>query len=170
MAEENSKLYITISDSRGKGGKGTPTKKDEEEKINQEEEEQGNSLIGRYAEHELFHIVKKNITQAVNYSLSNVGNFTGDYITQRKVNENKQFVSGVVNLGMSAFAGFKSTGGSWVGAAIGFVVGASSLVAESVYDNITTRAEYSKQNYNITQLRNKVGLNAIYDGSRGTEN
>lgn len=165
---ENSKLYISISDDRGNGNRNTPTASSSSANKNGKKEKENENLLGRYVEHELFHLVKKNTMQAVNYSLANIGNFTGDYISQRRVNELKQAVTGFTSIGMSTLAGAQV--GGIVGAVVGFAAGTASLVVDTVYDNITNKAEYAKQNYNIAQLKDRVGLNSIYDGSRGTEN
>lgn len=160
MADKN-KLYITISDERGGGGT-IPTPKPDASKEKKERD-----TLGRYIEHEMFHLVKSQATQSVNFALSNIGNFTGDYITQRKVNEAKQSASGIMTIGVSTIAGAKY--GPW-GAAIGFVVGAVSVISGGVFNVISNSVENAKENYNISQLRERAGLNSIYDGSRGTEN
>ena len=154
------KLYITISDERGGG---TPTPKPEGSKSKDKESD----TLGRYIEHEAFHLVKSQVTKEVNFSLSNIGNFTGDYITQRKVNEAKQLVDGLVSIGMTTLAGAKY--GVW-GAVAGFVVGTIGQLSSGFYDNITNQAENAKVNYDMSQLRNRAGLNTVFDGSRGTEN
>ena len=160
MAE--GKLYITITDDRGDGG-GTPTPKPDgakEKKINDD-------AIGRYVEHELYHLVKSQATQFVNFSLVNIVNFTGDYITQRRVNETKQAISGIMNIGMTTLAGAKYGG---YGAVIGFAIGVISQLSGSVYDVSLSIVENNKTNYEIAQLRELAGLNSTRDGSRGTEN
>jgi hypothetical protein len=160
MAE--GKLYITITDDRGDGG-GTPTPKPDGAK----EKKSNDDTIGRYIEHEMFHLVKSQATQFVNFSLGNIGNFTGDYITQRRVNETKQAISGLMNIGMTTIAGAKY--GPY-GAIAGFAIGVISQMTGSVYDVISSTVENSKTNYELAQLRELSGLNSTKDGSRGTEN
>lgn len=169
MAEQDNKLYITISDKRGEGG-GKPVPEEENgtsgmtfEKMREHE----NDLLRRYAEHEMFHVVKSTATRTVNFAISNIGNFTGDYITQKDVNWLKGVASNVTSIGLTTLAGAKY---GPVGAAIGFVVGAASVVTNSIFTEITNQVQISKSNYSIGQLRDRVGLNTIYDGSRGTEN
>lgn len=163
---ENNKLYITITDSRGQGnGDGTtPTPN------NQKQLEQSNNLASRYAEHEMQHFVKNTINKSVNFAVSNVGNFTGNYIAQAKVNETKQAVTSLMALATSAFAGFSMSGGNIFGAAAGFLAGAESMLFSATLDVVEREVEYAKTNYDIEQLRARVGLNTTKDGSRGTEN
>ena len=162
MAEGKNKLYITISDERG-GGTPTPQPSGS---VKKEKEEIG--IIGRYFEHEMFHLVKQQVTQSVNFALSNIGNFTGDYITQTRVNEAKQFVDGFVTIGNATIAGASVAQGA--GAIIGFIASTASLMTQGYYQDKLKRNEVSKMNYEIAQLRERAGLNSILDGSRGTEN
>lgn len=160
MAQEKNKLYITISDKRTGGGEGRAQ--------TESAESDNGSMLGRYAEHQLFHLVKSTATQAVNFSINNIGNFTGDYIQQQKVNELRAQASNALNLAMSAAAGFKA--GGLPGAAIGLAVGAGAIIVGNVFQDLSNRVANAKANYNIEQLRNRAGLNQTYDGSRGTEN
>jgi len=167
MANNNGKLYITISDERGVGssaGIDGGTLGAGKQQI----ESRDTNLITRYAEHELFHIVKQVAQQAVNYQLSNIGNFTGNYIRQEEVNQLKQCASDIMNVGMSTFAGFSTAGP--IGAVVGFVAGVTSVVSSAVYSDLSAKVSYAKTNFSISQLRERAGLNATYDGSRGTEN
>ena len=159
----NNKLYITISDKRlGDGNGQVPSNSASKS------EEKEDTLLKRYAEHELFHFVKSSAMTTINYSVSNIGNMTGDYITQRKVATAKQMVESGVSIGMSTLAGAKV--GGPIGAAIGFVVGVGGNAINGYFEDLKNRTENAKTNYNIEQLRDKVGLNTKLDGSRGTEN
>ena len=156
------KLYITISDKRKEGdGKPTP-----QPNTNPQDDE--TSIFQRYAEHQLFSMIKNQSIKAVNYQISNIGNFTGDYISQRKVNEMKGAISTLMGIGMATYSGAKVGGGA--GAVVGFVVGVSGVVINSVYENYSNLLENQKTNYSISQLRERAGLNTYTDGSRGTEN
>lgn len=167
----DNKLYITITDSRNtkNGYSGSvPTKGGNAQGATANKENDEDSALKRYAEHELFHLVKGTATKAVNFSINNIGNFTGNYIQQQEVNEVKQGISGLVSIGFSTLAGAKL--GGLPGAIVGFVVGVGSIVVDTVFDDISNRAQNSKNNFEISMLRERVGLNTIYDGSRGTEN
>lgn len=166
MANNNGKLYITISDERGVGyGVGNLGGTNGG---NQPAESKDGSIITRYAEHELFHLAKRTVQQAVNYQLSNIGNFTGNYIRQEEVNQLRQGVSDLMNVAVSTFAGFATAGP--IGAVAGFVAGATSIVSSAIYSDLSAKVSYAKTNFSISQLRERAGLNATYDGSRGTEN
>lgn len=168
MAGQDNKLYITISDRRGEGG-GKPVPQDENNEATSENavREQQDGLLRRYVEHEMFHLAKSTATRTVNFAISNIGNFTGDYITQKEINYAKGVVSNLTTIGMTTLAGAKY---GTVGAVVGFVVGAASVVTNAIFDDISNQVQISKTNYNVEQLRDRVGLNTIYDGSRGTEN
>lgn len=157
----NDKLYITISDNRI-GQSGTPTS----QTANQNKDKEDSSLQ-RYAEHQLFHTIKSTVTQTVNYQIANIGNMTGDYITQRKINVAKETVSKLSTIAMSTIAGAKYGG---YGAIVGFAVGTLSVMLGSFFEINSNLLENQKTNYSISQLRERAGLNTIYDGSRGTEN
>ena len=161
MADKN-KLYITITDERQGDGE-TPTKQPEGTK-----KDKDGSALGRYAEHQMFHLIKQQATQMVNFSINNIGNFTGDYIAQRKVSVAKQAISGVMQVGEATLAG--AGVGGWVGAIVGFVLGGISLVTSSVYGEMQNRTNNAITNLEIAQLRDRAGLNTTHDGSRGTEN
>ena len=88
---------------------------------------------------------------------------------QTKINELRSNLQGFMNIGLATYAGAKTTG-SWVGAVVGFAVGAIGQIGSGIFDTIQKEKEYSKQNYEISQLRDRAGLNSTKDGSRGTEN
>ena len=171
------KIYITISDKRLDSGTGTSSVSSgrgssgssggSRSIAGSSDDKDFYELLGRYAEHQLFHSFKSLVTQSVNFSLNNIGNFTGDYITQRQVNVLRQAASGVVSVGLSTIAGARF---GPAGALVGFGVGMTSLVAGTIFEHKATQVEVAKTNYSIAQLRDRVGLNTIYEGSRGTEN
>lgn len=164
MENQKNKLYITISDSRNGGGSDpdvvpTDDGKDKKDKT---------SEVGKYAEHELFHLVKQTTIKSVNFAISNIGNLSGDYITQRKVNEAKQAVSGLMNIGMATVGG--AFAGGWVGAIVGFTVGMTTMIVDTTQNEIQNRIDNTKTNLEIASLRDRAGLNTVSDWSRGTEN
>jgi len=160
MADKD-KLYITITDKRPSGEK-IPTNPN-----GQKSDDEDDGLFSRAVEHQMFHFVKSQTMQAVNFQINNIGNFTGDYITQRKVSRIKSGITAVVDIGMTTLAGSKY---GPIGAAVGFVIGVMGATATAVYENETNLIENRRVNYSLEQLRERAGLNQLNDGSRGTEN
>lgn len=151
------KIYITISDSRtGEVIKDTnisvAKKEDKEEK-----------LFRDYVKHEFFNLIEKEARQMVNYSLGNIGNFTGDYNAQRAVNFGLSTTSVIRSIGMGALVGAKY--GPW-GAVIGAGVVAASQVVNFGFQLHSQNLEIRKQNYNVRQLRQLSGLDGLTNGSR----
>lgn len=163
---QNDKLYIIITDKRGDETPVEPTPVQPKKPFETPMED--NSLLGRYAEHEFFHLIKENINRGANFAINNIGNITGDYISQRGVNEAKQLVSGLTGVAMSTIAGFKI--GGQAGAIVGFIAGTASALSDSYFEYAQKTINTAKANLEIKELRNRTGLNTIYDGSRGTEN
>ena len=125
------------------------------------------SALGRYVEHEVFHLVKQQATATVNFALGNIGNFSGDYILQNEVNEARKNINSLMNIGMATLAGAKF---GPAGAVIGFAAGVVSESMKGVFETVEKTKNAAKQNYEIAQLRDRAGLNTAKDGSRGTEN
>jgi len=155
------KIYIIITDKLPSGGGDAvinePEKKDKK-----------TDLFEHWAANKIIETVKQTATSAVTYQLSNIGNFTGDYITQTHVNDTLKAVNALVSIGTSAIAGAK-VGGVW-GAVIGATLQTVNLGVQSALNIHTQRLENNKTNYEIAQLRARSGLNPLLDGSRGTEN
>ena len=167
---KDGKIYITISDERGKniGGISSTGQNGSAKKIITTKEDTANSLLNSYAMHELFTFTKQQVSKAVNYSLSNIGNFTGDYATQRKVNAGLEAVGTAAGIGLATWQGFKR--GGVKGALIGFAIGTLATGISSALQNKSQINENDRANYQIEQLRERAGLKTLKDGSRGTEN
>lgn len=152
------KIYITISDTReSETVKGTDKSAPKKEKKPQEEK--NNDFI----KHQLFNLLESQAKQMVQYSIGNIGNFTGDYNAQRQVNFTMSAISVVSNIGMGAFAGAKY--GPW-GAVVGAAVVAVSQGVNFGLQLHSQNLEINKQNYNIQQLRKLSGLDGLTNGSR----
>lgn len=163
MATNDGKIYITISDRRFGSNK---VEADEQQK--QDKEKEKSNPLADFAKHQFFSLIKQQSMQAVNYTISNIGNFTGDYITQEQMQNSMQIISSMMNLATSAYAGFKMTG-SVAGAAIAVgaqVIGTGINRVEQLYAGYVANA---RQNRAIAQLRARAGLNSTNNGSRGTE-
>lgn len=152
------KLYIVITDRRP-------------EQLNQEEDGNGDKekkqkTIGDYAKHRFFDLVKEQSKQVVNNTIGNIGNFTGDFQTQQQITEAVNYGNTLKSLAMSAYAGFKMTGGNPIGAivAVGFSI-ASQGINFLLEERANKFANY-KQNYQIEKMRDLSGLNGLTNGGR----
>ncbi len=161
MADNDGKIYITISDRRFGSNK---AEADEQNKTDKEKDKD-NSLAD-YAVHQFFNLINSQTKQAVNYTIGNIGNFTGNYITQQHVNEALNFVNAGKNIAMAAFAGARyGPYGALLGAAIA-TIGTGVNYGLEEFSNML---ENSRQNRAINQLRTRAGLNSTNNGSRGTD-
>lgn len=160
------KIYIIVTDKLPGGGEPGPKPKPSPKKP--ERETLSDTLMSHWAKSQLISEVKQLATTAVNYQLSNIGNFTGDYIQQTRVNDALRSLSGLTHIVSATVAGAKA-GGPW-GAVIGFSLGVINQTISSALEMNSRRIEVNKTNYEIAQLRQRVGLNTVLDGSRGTEN
>lgn len=154
------KIYIYITDelleNRIKGTKeATPENKT---KTNQKE------LFSDYVKHEFFNFIKSEANQMANYTLGNIGNFTGDYNAQRQVNFIMSANNVISNIASSALVGAK-IGGAY-GALIGAGVATASQVVNFGFNLYSQNVEIRKQNYSISQLRQLSGLDTLTNGSR----
>ena len=156
------KIYIIVTDKLPDGSSGqivNNTKKSEES---------DDELFAHWARDKIINTTKNIINSSVNYGITNIGNFTGDYITQTKINNAMHNLNALKSIGLGAVAGFK------VGGIYGAVIGASLSVINSSVSSIemihSNRVQNKKTNYEIEQLRNRAGLNTLLDWSRGTEN
>lgn len=159
------KIYIVITDKRPEGEGGSVI---QSQSSNIQQEKKNTELLNHWARGKLINEVKSLSKTAVMYSLNNIGNFTGDYITQTQVNNTISNLSSLASIGMSTIAGAKLFGP--VGA---LVTGTLALVNQGVSSALnihSLRVENRKINYEIEQLRDRAGLNTTLDGSRGTEN
>ena len=163
MADNDGKIYITISDRRFGRNKAEADEQNKTEK-NKENE----NPLADFAKHKFRNLIESQAKQAVNYTIGNIGNFTGDYINQTHMSEALNFVNSVLDIGAAAYAGLKYTGH-----AAGAIIAAGVAVAGKA---ITTGEQYYagyvanvRQNRAIAQLRDRAGLDGTNNGSRGTE-
>lgn len=180
MAENDGKIYITISDRRfGKNTVDSPSPSSGGSGGRSATPRTGNLGIDysgadkllasetKYIEHEGMHILKQTVNKFISYGLGNIGNFSGNYIIQQDVNNLLSNAQGFINIGVMTLAGAKY---GPVGAVTGLGIGIISQITSSVLAIRQRTIEVSKNNYEIEQLKARSGLNALIDGSRGTEN
>ena len=158
----NGKIYITISDERGKGGAGSGSGGNENINIPKGKE----NHLGSYVVHQGISLLQQTASQYVHYSISNIGNFTGDYLSQKNAQLGLGLVNKAIGYGTTALAGFK------LGGILGSVVaGGIKATMDSLSFNLQEKAQYTQNqrtNYQISQLRELSGLNTLTDGSRGS--
>lgn len=153
------KIYITISDKRGGEGKpAEPTQKKENKE----------STFSSWAKHQFLSLVKQQAIGNLNYAIANIGNFTGDYNTQRSATFAMQLVNEATGLGMSVMAGAKM-GGVW-GAVAAVGVYAVNKGIQTAQQMALIQLRQRQTDHSISQIRARSGLDPYTDGSRGTEN
>ena len=159
---DEGKIYITISDQRVDGGDGGGQKPPQDPQ--DPEKKDKNNLLTDYFKHSFFNFVESQAKQMVNYTVSNIGNFTGDYQSQRNIESAMKLVNVGVGLVSSFVAGM-----SVAGPVGGAVAVAFSMVAQGVNFGLqehANRVSNRNQNYNISQLREISGLDALTNGGR----
>ena len=167
------KIYITLSDKRAEGTSngGKLEKKDyirrrktlpEELKV---DFSNGINEGVAYLQHEFIHIAKQQASQYINYSIENIGNFTGNYQTQRDV----QAALNATGILVSA-----ATAGFYVGVTtsspvLGLFAAAVSVGVSAINYNRQEKANQfaiKRQNHEVEIIRDISGLNSLTNGSR----
>lgn len=155
------KIYITISDSRFGRNK---AEADEQQNLDNEKDKKDNTLQ-KFLQHKFFNVIQSQAKQAVNYTVSNIGNFTGNYQTQRDVQQSLEILNWVTGTATAAYTVAKS-GGGWVGALVTVAVSAGSGLISAGYREYSEQFQNKKTNRNIEMMRNRLGLQGLTDGSR----
>ena len=162
------KIYIVITDKLPGSAPGPSPVPTTPSDTNKEGGNDSNSLFAHWARQRLIDSIKSTAMSAVRYTISNIGNFTGDYIAQTHVNDSIANLNGFKSVGLSILAGAKY--GGPIGAVVGGALGIINQTTSSLLQMHSQWVQNSKVNYEIAQLRDRVGMNATIDGSRGTEN
>lgn len=167
MATDSNKLYIVISDSPSssnqEGENQTASEKKEDEKKNKKAE-----TLNTYIQQQFLNEIKTQAIQAVNYSISQYGNLTGNYVAQRNMQVAQKVINNIISIGTAAIGG-ATIAGPW-GAVIGAGLAITNQVISYGYQTFGEYVSNIKQNREINILRDRSGLNSYLDGSRGTEN
>jgi len=156
------KIYITISDSRKSGG--LDGIKLTDDKGN--EAKDNSSALGKYATHHFFNFIEGEAKTMVNYTLGNIGNFTGDYTKQSSINNSLSALNMLKSIATSAVSGFTISGGNPIGAIIGASIAVASMATNYGLQEKTNNLMLARQNYDINLLREKSGLNGTINGGR----
>lgn len=153
MADGKIYIYITTDKPKSTGETGESTEK-------KDNKNKGDMFFA----HELAHFAKAQASQMVNYALNNIGNFTGDYQTQKEIQHAVQMAGSIKNIALSAYAGFRIAG-----VAGGVVAGGLAIASQTinfVLAEAQAQLQINKQNYEISKLREISGLNGLTNGSR----
>lgn len=162
------KIYIVITDKLPGGTQPSPGSAPTQG--GDRSDGPGGELLKHWARDRLINTAKHAAVSSVMYTLENIGNFTGDYITQTHVNDSISNLKGIIGIGSAALSGFLVTGGNPIGAVLGATLSVINTGVSSIERIHSVRVQNRKVNYEIEQLRDRVGMNAVLDGSRGTEN
>lgn len=97
--------------------------------------------------------------QIVSYAANNVGNYTGDYIQQSKINQGLETVSDLATISAGIMAG------GWVGG----IVAVAGITTKKVFQYITDTRNDILAERDREYMLARSG-NSTTNGSRGTEN
>lgn len=156
------KIYIIVTNQLPNGtpepvpGAGTDKKEKDSE-----------NTFEKFVQHKFFNLIESQAKQAVNYSINNIGNFTGDYVEQAHVSDTMQVLSMMNELTTSFIAGTKMTG-TPLGGLVAIAVSGIGRGISSIEQQYAGYVENVRQNRSISQLRTRAGLNSANNGSRGT--
>lgn len=160
------KIYIVIT----KQAPGVPTPGIPNITTPKEENKSSSSLS--YFAHRFYSFVESEAKQAIQYGVSNIGNFTGNYQMQREVQSAIALSHKVVNLGMAAIQGATSAAAigasATAGGIIGITIAAAAVAIDYSMQYYSNLVQERKNNFNIEKLRERSGLNPLLDGNRGT--
>ena len=164
------KIYITISDERSTNA-GSKDISQIQATGGASKKEDGNqsaesSALGGYAKYQFFSFIGNEAQNIVNYSLNNIGNFTGNYQQQADVNLALSTIGSIANIGNAAIQG--ALIGGPVGAVIGATIGLGFMAINFGLSEKSNHLALNKMNENIAQLKERSGNNVLLDGSRGT--
>lgn len=161
------KIYIVITDKAPNQSQASISNN---QIVNNTPVKQNDSLISHWAKNNMIDLVKSISNKAIMYELSNIGNFTGNYIEQTHINNAMSNLSAIGSIGTGALSGFLATGGNPLGALMGASLSLINTGVGGLLNMNSLMVQNKHTNYEIAQLRDRAGLNTLKDGSRGTEN
>lgn len=164
------KIYITISDTRG-GSNDVATADAEAKSV---ANNNGKTALGLMAFNKFISLAESQANQYVNYTVGNIGNFTGSYQAQKDAELLLKAINFTTNLGISTVGSFVqftalSGGNAMVGgiaAAITATIMIGSEIATNVYRENTEAFNMRRTNRNIALMRERLGLEGLTNGSR----
>lgn len=156
MAENDGKIYIIITDEQSGGGK-KPEKTPEEKKEERKQKESS------FIKHQFYNFVESQAKQFVGYAINNIGNLTGNYITQNNIQATLNLANTLKGIGLSTLVGAKY---GPVGAAAGLVLSVISTGINYAYADFSYGVQVKQQNRQVKELQKLSGLDALTNGSR----
>lgn len=151
------KIYITISDTRGGSGAGVNNEADSEPQKRESE-------LSKFIWHKFRNTLDSQIKQNINYTVGNIGNFTGNYTAQRDAEELLRGINLAVGVISTTIAAGVKYGAP--GAIIAATISIGSEVVNFAYRERSESFQNRKMNRNIDLMRKRLGLEGLTDGSR----
>ena len=157
------KIYITITDEPVSSKATSANTSGTQQSGKKDENDNKNSLFGDFVKHQFFNFVESQAKQFMNYSISNIGNFTGNYQSQRQVQETLRIGNMAKGVVLSVAAGAKF---GLPGALVAGGIAMASTVINLAYENHSLDVQTKQQNREIAMMRKISGLDALDNGSR----
>lgn len=164
------KIYITISDTRGGSTGGEQLNSSSNPAIQQQTtKKSGSSDLQKILALKAFDAAVGIAEQSVNYTISNIGNFTGNYQAQRDTQVAMSMLSEIIGVGETAASAYMMGGGGVSGAvvaAVAVTIQTGMKIYNKVLEINTEKFENRRINRNIEYMRNRLGLEGLTNGSR----
>jgi hypothetical protein len=161
MAEGEIKIIITGNvgeetlGSMPKGGAGNVPTPNTPAAVTQSSSA-GRNLLQQGAFFAFANVVKGTVDKSARYVIGNIGNVTGDYIAQTKVNQTLGGISFLAG-GVTSFV---------AGGPVGLAIWATTTVVSEVFEQIDFQMMLEKGRITTQYYRSKVG-DVLRDNSRG---
>ena len=163
------KIYITISDNRGANNEVETANAEAKSTSNNN----GSTALGLMAFNKFINFAENQANQYVNFTIGNIGNFTGSYSAQKEMEASMRAINFVGNLGISAigtFVQFTAMTGNVAAGGIAAIVDIALNVGSSLisfgYQEQVEQFNMRRTNRNISLMRERLGLEGLTNGSR----
>lgn len=163
MAEGEIKIIITgnvgekdIDPMPQGGGQGSIPSPNTPAAVAQSRGGVGRSLVQQGAFFAFANVVKGTVEKSARYVIGNVGNITGDYINQTKINQTLGGISFLAGGVTAAVAG----------GPVGLAIWAATTVVSEAFEQVDFRMMLEKNRLTTNFYRSKVG-DVLRDNSRG---
>lgn len=165
MAEKDGKLYIVITDEPVINKTETiHMTESQKEKTIQRVTEEREKQIYTFATHQFYNFMQQTATEMVNWSISNIGNFTGNYVKQENIQKTVNLGSKLIGIGSAVVAGAQMAGP--IGALVAGTIAVAGTGINIALQDRANEFQTQRQNREIAQLRELSGLNPLTNGGR----